>query len=98
MIEGTLNQTATWKRKTGNDGYGQPVFALPTTIKVRWEGKRRLVRDAQGNQVVSEARVYCIDGVSTGDVLTYGGRDWIAIAVSEVPDLNGRVLYREVSL
>lgn len=96
MIEGTLNQTATWKHATGQDEYGQPT-TVDITIKVRWEGKRRMVRNQQGQDVVSEVRVYCKEAIQPCDIMTFGGRDWPVIAVSETPDLSGQVLYREVA-
>lgn len=97
MIKRYLNQTATWKRVTGLNEYGEPI-TTNQAIKVRWEGKRRLVRDKQGQEVVSEARVFCLEAVQPGDVLNDGARDWPVIAVSECPDLAGNVLYREVAV
>jgi len=96
MIEGMLNQAATWKRKTGQDEYGEPD-TVDTDIRVRWEGKRRMVRNQQGQEVVSEARVYCKEAVQPGDIMTFGDREWPVIAVSETPDMGGQVLYREVA-
>jgi hypothetical protein len=97
MIEGYLNQRAVWKRITSQNEYGEPTFSSKT-ISVRWEGKRRLVRDNQGREVVSEARVFCVDAVKPGDILKYEDRDWPVIAVSTVPDLGGKEAYREVAL
>ncbi|AEG14702.1 hypothetical protein Desku_1115 [Desulfofundulus kuznetsovii DSM 6115] len=97
MITPYLKQTAIWKQTIGYDLYGQPLTAS-TSIPVRWEGKRRLVRNAQGEQVVSEARVFTTHPIQPGDILSFGGRDWPVIAVSEVPTLDGAVLYREVSV
>lgn len=96
MIERYLNQTAIWKQTTGLNEYGEPI-TTSRTIKVRWEGKRRLVRDKQGREVVSEARVFCLEPVQPGDILEYGGREWTVITVSEVPDLDGNVVYQEVA-
>jgi hypothetical protein len=98
MIKGYLNQTATWEQKTGDDGYGEPTFATGKEIAVRWEGKRRLVRDQYGNEVISEARVFCVETVGPGDVLTYDGTDWPVIAVSEIPGLDGSEHFREVAV
>jgi hypothetical protein len=53
MITGYLNQTAIWHYVTGQNEYGEPAFGSKS-IKVRWEGKR-LVRDNEGREVVSEA-------------------------------------------
>ena len=97
MIEGYLNQRAVWKRKTGSNEYGEPV-TKQKTIKVRWEGKRRLVRDNEGREVVSEARVFCVEPVKPGDILEHGGREWSVIAVSIVPGLDGSESHREVAV
>ena len=97
MIEGYLNQRAVWKRKTGSNEYGEPTTSSKS-IKVRWEGKRRLVRDNQGREVVSEARVFCVEAVQAGDELEHGGRRWPVIAVSTVPGLDGTISHREVAL
>ena len=97
MIDGYLNQRAVWKRVVGQNMYGEPE-TKQKTIKVRWEGKRRLVRDNQGQEVVSEARVFCSEAVKPGDELEFDGRSWPVIAVSVVPGLDGAVSHREVSL
>lgn len=97
MIRSYLNQTATWHYVTGRNEYGEPKFDNKT-INVRWEGKRRLVQNKDGQEVVSEARVFCIEDVKVGDLLEYGGRAWPVIAVPEAPDLGGDVLFREVAV
>ncbi len=97
MITDYLNQSATLKRLTGYNEFAEPITASQA-IKVRWEGKRRLVRDKQGQEVVSEARVFCLEAVQPGDVLEYGGKDWPVIAVSEIPGLEGNTAYREVAV
>lgn len=98
MIGSYLNQTAVWRRTVARNKYGEPVFAAPVSIAVRWEGRRRLVRDRRGQEVVSEARVFCLEAVQPGDILGYNSREWIVIAVSEVLDLDGAVRYWEVAV
>ncbi len=97
MIHSYLNQTAIWHRVVGQDKYGAPK-TWRRTISVRWEGKRRTVRDREGREVVSEARVFCTASVSAGDLLEFGGRKWPVITVSVVPGLDGEVSHREVAL
>ena len=97
MIKDYLNQTAIWHYVTGQNEYGEPSTSSKT-IKVRWEGKRRLVRDNEGREVVSEARVFCIEPVKPGDRLEYGGREWPVIAVSTVPGLDGKENHRECAV
>ena len=98
MIKDYLNQTAIWHYTTGQmNEYGEPSTSSKT-IKVRWEGKRRLVRDNEGREVVSEARVFCVEPVKPGDILKYEDRDWPVIAVSTVPGLDGSESHREVAV
>lgn len=97
MIKDYLNQTITWKRVIGRNMYGEPETE-EKEIKVRWEGKRRLVRDKDGQEVVSEARVFCIEPVKPGDILKYEDRDWPVISVSIVPGLDGSESHREVAV
>jgi len=98
LIKGYLNQTATWHYATGQKNeYGEPTFGSKS-IKVRWEGKRRLVRDNEGREVVSEARVFCTEAVKPGDELEFDGRRWPVIAVSVIPDLNGKESHRECAV
>jgi len=97
MIKDYLNQTATWHYVTGLNEYGEPSTSSKT-IKVRWEGKRRLVRDNEGREVVSEARVFCTEAVKPGDELEIDGRRWPVIAVSTVPGLDGKESHRECAV
>ncbi len=97
MIGDYLNQTATWHRITGQDGYGEPTYESKT-IPVRWEGVRRQVRDKEGREVVSEARVFCTASVQAGDLLEYDGRKWPVINVKTLPGLDGVTSHREVAL
>ena len=97
MIRDYLNQTATWKRVIGRNMYGEPETE-EKEIHVRWEGKRRMVRNNEGQEVVSEARAFCVEPVQPGDILQYAGHDWPVIAVSETPGLDGQVHFREVAL
>jgi len=98
LIAGYLNQTAIWHYTTGQmNEYGEPSTSSKS-IKVRWEGKRRLVRNDEGREVVSEARVFCIEPVKPGDELEFGGRRWPVIAVSMVPGLDGKECYRECAV
>lgn len=97
MIKEYLRQTATLRTITGYNEYGEPV-ASDKNILCRFEMKRKLVRDKQGSEVVSEATMYCIEPVSPDDRIVYNNKEYIAIAVSEIVDLDGNVVYYEVAL
>jgi hypothetical protein len=98
MISAYLTQTAQWKKRTGQNRHAEPIYSDPITIKVRFEGKRRIVRDTKGHEILSEAYAFCIEDVQPGDILTCEGREWPVIAVSSKPDLSGKVSHREVAL
>lgn len=97
MIKEYLNQTAILKTTTGYNEYGEPV-ASEKTIPCRFEMKRKLVRDKQGNEVVSEATMYCIEPVSPDDRVVYNGKEYAVISVLETVDLDGNIIYYEVAL
>ena len=98
MMNNYLNQLATWHKASSTlDAYGAPSFTQHL-IKVRWEYKRRLVRNKEGQEVVSECRVFCKASVEVGDKLMYMGKTYPVIACSILPTLNGTEHYREVSL
>lgn len=97
MISAYLNQTVVWRRQVGIDAYGRPEWETKT-IPARWEGKRQLVRNVEGREVVSEARMFCLAPVQPGDELEYEGRTWTAIAVATIPRLDGSESHREVAV
>lgn len=99
MMTSYLSQQSAWKQRTGSDGYGQPVYAAEATIPCRWEQKRSLTRDAQGNEVVSEARVYVTAAVAVNDqLIDPDGRAWTVITVWVRRGLAGTEEFREVSV
>lgn len=94
MITDYLNQTASWQAKTANNSYGEPTYSTATTIKCRWEDKRKLIRNAQGVEIVSNATAYCVENVGENDLLA--GR--VVLMVADQPWLDGSISHREVYL
>jgi len=101
MIGDYLAQTIWRKPKTGVDGYGQPTFGSPTETKGRWLEKRRLVRNAEGEQVISEVSVTLgpDDEVAVGDQLSTDGSTYLTvIAVSVSRGLGGEAVTKRAYL
>ncbi len=98
MLSGYCNQVVGWKSKTGQNEYNEPIYASSVSINVRFEYKRRLVRNKQGQEVVSEARVFTEYPLKPDDLITYDSRDWPVISVSNLADLDGQITGYEVSL
>ena len=54
------NQTVMLERTTGPDEWGTAGYEPKVAIKARKEANRKLVRDAEGNTVVSNTTVYSL--------------------------------------
>lgn len=79
----------TVRRFTGYDAYGKRQYATAQTIKGFVNDTRRMVRNADGVEVVSETTVYLPAGTATIPVdsevtlpATFGGRVTTVLAVS----------------
>lgn len=97
MMDNYFNQDAALLSVSGTNEYGEPI-TTEIPVKVRWQGGRRLVRDAQGNEVVAEVTCFCREEIKPGDIMLYAGGKWPVIAVMDKVDLEGNALYREVAL
>ncbi|MBN1319963.1 MAG: hypothetical protein JXA87_03890 [Thermoleophilia bacterium] len=95
MIRNYLSQTLYHQAKLGDNEYSQPTFAKAVEIKGRWVEKRRIVRNAQGREVVSEISVTLAgdSAVAPGDRLSSDGELYFdVITVSSFPGLGGAPL------
>ncbi len=101
MIADYLAQTIWRKPKTGVDAYGQPVFGAVIQTKGRWLEKRRLVRNAQGEQVISEvtATLGAEEPLAVGDQFSADGVTYLTvIAVSVSRGLGGKAALKRAYL
>ena len=101
MIESYLAQSIWRKPRTGVDGYGQPTFGPPAQTKGRWLEKRRLVRNAEGEQVISEVSVTIgpDEPIAVGDQLSADGSTYLTvIAVSVSRGLGGEAITKRAYL
>jgi len=101
MIGSYLAQAIWRKARIGVDGYGQPTFGVLAQTKGRWLEKRRLVRNAQGEQVISEVSVTLApdEAITVGDQLSTDGVTYlIVIAVSADRDLAGGLILKRAYL
>ena len=95
MIGGYLAQDVWRRARTGVDGYSQPTYAAATQTKGRWLEKRRLVRNAEGEQVLSEvtATLGPAEAVAVGDQLSADDSIYLTvIAVSVSRGLGGEAV------
>lgn len=92
---GILNQDAIWHKTTGKNVYNEPV-STPISIKVRWEDRKRVIRNKKGETVQSQGFVLCLEPVTEEDYLEFNERKWPIALVDDPPDINGKVTLREV--
>lgn len=86
-IKNYLNQDAALECAGEADAYGQTAYGAPKPIKVRKEQKHKMVRDSQGNTVVSDTTVFCAVEVKPQDKIDGA----YIIGVSDMVDRFGNV-------
>lgn len=64
-----LNQTAQYQAQTEPDSYGNMQYAQPQEIKVRKEGKTRLIRDTNGETVASSTTIFSAAQINPLDMV-----------------------------
>lgn len=73
-------------------------FEVVITVLGRWQDKRRMVRNAQGQEVVSESRVFLPVEPQWTDLLAYRGRQWRILSITEQKDMDCNTLFWEVAV
>ena len=97
MLKNYTNQALTRKSQTAIDEYGSPTYSS-TTIQGRFEYKRKMIRNRDGREVLSQARIFTESAIRPGDVITFDSRDFPIIDVFNVYDLDGNLLFYEGAL
>ena len=69
-----LKEDITYWAVQSTDQFDRPVFAAPTVIKGRWEDRTEEIRNAAGNEIVSNSRVFLASPVVFGGYLAFGNR------------------------
>jgi hypothetical protein len=105
-----MRQTVLIAPRTGDDRFGVPAYGSDVPYRGRLVGKRRLVLNQLGHQVVSSQTLYLASGdnvlpdarvtLSTGDVGST--ESWALtpkiLATGRYPDETGRFLYSALFL
>lgn len=95
-----------WAVGATKDKFGNPVFSSPVVLKGRWEDVNELFVDIDGNELVSNAKIFLGTDVTTGDYLmnrsfesgetdpTVTGGAFRIRKFNKTPDLKGRQFER----
>lgn len=97
-IDWAFNQAVQFKKLTGHDGWGNPVYASPVPLKVWWSAKQRLIKAANGEEKMSEGVVKTPLSIEPqeNDIFTYQGKDYRVLNAGTPPDIYGNVGHRAV--
>lgn len=106
-----LVQRAVYWHPTGTDRFGQPTFADPVELAVRWEERRQLFINDEGVEQVSRAIVYVESDVAVRGYLKLGtlldlsdnaplSNDAVfrILVFNKIPTLKGDQFLREAML
>ena len=91
MINAYMNDEITLKTST-LDQWNKATYA-ETTIKGRFEYKTKLIRNLQGEQVVSSARVFLADQtIGHNDKIIYGGKEYSILSIEQMKDFSTKFI------
>ena len=97
------NQPIGWRRcvdykDNGAAIYDPPRDEAPDIIYAQATYTRRLIRNAKGDEVISEGYLITSTPVNEGDMLIIDDREWTVQAAEPIRGLFGEELHREVYL
>lgn len=72
MIKRNCKQMAVYWAPAGKDVYGGISFNNPVEVKCRWEDKQQLVKDNDGNEILSNAQVFVLKDLQEQGYLFLG--------------------------
>ncbi len=93
MLDVYANQNLTWKAVTSINKYNEPTYSS-VTIKGRKETGNKLILNAEGQEVISSARVFTESAVANNDLIDNSK----VIQVTANINLDGTVAFYEVYL
>ncbi len=92
MLTEYANQSLTWIRVLTRSAYDEIATSSTSTIKGRKEAVNKVIRTAQGQEVVVSALILTASAVTAGDKID--GRE--VVSSEPLPDLEGSTLFYEV--
>ena len=88
MIRPYLTDTAVWVRHQGTDQWGEPTTPVEETIPARIDYRLRVVRDFNGHEAASEAKLLVINRPDPKDMFRFDGRDHRILTVHRMASFD----------
>jgi len=89
LVTRTSKQTAVYWGNPVEDGEGGSSFDAAVEIQCRWESQSEIVKDQDGNELVSTARVYVLQDLDENGYLYLGTLDDLDSNPDEPRDVDG---------
>ena len=96
IYQEAAGQSGTWAAITGIDGYGYPEYATPVDIDLIFSRHQKLIKNASGDEVLSETQALISEAVGLGDLITFGGTEYEVKAVDDSPPIITSDVMRNV--
>ncbi|MCZ7406287.1 MAG: hypothetical protein O8C67_15355 [Candidatus Methanoperedens sp.] len=94
MVLTPMRQSASWKSRTGSDGYTDTYSS--STIACRFQPKQRTILKADGTLILSSAVIKCAEAIKANDRITINSKESVVLTVNDIIGLGGGVIEREV--
>lgn len=98
MLKHLLNDTAVLKSVENVDEYDIPVITDIKTLKCRIEFAAKSEDLSISSKKTHPARMFCVDEVNMGDIISFNSVNYKVIQVNAYEDLDGQIMLREVYL
>lgn len=98
MLKHLLNDTAVLKSVQDVDEYDVPTISEIKPINCKFEFAIKSDQNALSTQKTKPARMFCIDEVRVGDIISYDEDNFKVIQVNNYEDFDGKLMLREVFL
>lgn len=97
MLRDYLNQTVTHKSVLSVNDYNEKTYST-VSIKGRFIYKREVMRNADNEDVVSDAILYTETAINEKDVITHDSKDWVVRRVYPYKFFDGSTMGYKVML
>ena len=98
MLKHLLNDSAVLKSVHNVDEYDIPVFSKIKNIPCKFEFAVDEQSSISDSQKRKPARMFCIDDISVGDIISFNSENYKVVQVNSYDDLDGKLMLREVFL
>ncbi len=98
MLKHLLNDRAVLKSVQDVDEYDVPTISEIRSISCKFEFAVKNDLSSQSSQKTLPARMFCVDEVRVGDIISFDENNYKVIQVNNYNDFEGKLMLREVFL